>query len=66
VVKKEGMVTVNWLPVAKIFVAADGDTEIRWCGETRERLGISKDKVLEHFAASSKGRAASSSVQWCL
>jgi hypothetical protein len=65
-VKKDGVVTTNLVPLAKIDATCDGECQILWHGDALAKTTVSKEKVLEHFAASAKGRAATSAVQWCL
>ena len=65
-VRKDGVITVNWNPVAKVSVESDGSTQVMWHKEAVEKFDIDKVAIKEKFDAASEGRISSSTVQWCL
>ena len=65
-VRKDGVITVNWNPVAKVSVESDGSAQIMWHKEAVEKFEIDKGAIKEKFDAASEGRISSSAVQWCL
>lgn len=69
--KKDGVVSVDWRPVARVVISADRDKDvcIEFNANVVQDMGIDKDEVRRHFElAAPVSRAAAASqaeAQWC-
>jgi hypothetical protein len=65
-VKKDGVVTIDWVPIAKVEVSSGEPAQVLWHPQAIEKHNIDKEKVLERFAALAGGASARHAIQWCL
>ena len=64
-VRKDGMVTVDWIPAARVEYTAEDAVEVKWHGAAVERFSINKSRIRTKFDEGGSS-ASASSVQWCL
>ena len=62
--KREGVVTCNWRPVAKVVPYPDRSYDVYWNQGQIEVLGINKEAILEALASTSG--VAADGVEWSL
>ena len=61
--KRDGTISINWIPVARVTVTSKEDYKIEWHGAASAHITLDKPTIL---AAVDAGAAAASTVTWSM
>ncbi len=45
-VRRDGIITISWTPIAKVSVESDGEAQVLWHGDAVAKFNVNKEDTL--------------------